>query len=254
MPGPLVQARGIVRRFGHVEALRGVDFRVYPNEIVGLIGDNGAGKSTLARILSGADQPTEGEILVDGKLVQLISPRIAHSYGIETVYQDLALAPDLDPAGNFFLGRELMRAGLLGRLGVMNRPAMARQTLSEIVRLGVSLHDPAAPVADLSGGQRQSVAVARAAMWATKAIILDEPTAALGVVQTNAVLDLVSKVRDAGIAVVLISHNMQQVLDVCDRVEILRLGQSVGHVPTGGTTIEELVTAMTGGGLRKAHP
>jgi len=253
MPERLVRARGIVRRFGHVEALRGVDFSVYPNEIVALIGDNGAGKSTLTRILSGADQPTEGEVLVDGQVVQLTSPRIARNYGIETVYQDLALAPDLDPGGNFFLGRELMRAGLLGRLGVMDRPAMARRTISEIVRLGVSLHDPAAPVADLSGGQRQSVAVARAAMWATKAILLDEPTAALGVVQTRAVLDLIGKVRDAGIAVVLITHNMQQVLDVCDRVEILRLGQSVGHVPTRGTTVEELVTAMTGGGIREAH-
>jgi len=135
----------------------------------------------------------------------------------------------------------------------MDRPAMARRTMSEIVRLGVSLHDPAAPVADLSGGQRQSVAVARAAMWATKAILLDEPTAALGVVQTRAVLDLIGKVRDAGIAVVLITHNMQQVLDVCDRVEILRLGQSVGHIPTRGTTVEELVTAMTGGGIREAR-
>lgn len=251
MAEPLLEARGIVRRFGHVVALEGVDFTVYPDEIVGLIGDNGAGKSTLIKILSGADQPTEGVIRVEGRPVELTSPQAARSYGIETVYQDLALAPDLDPAANFFLGRELMRPGILGRLGVLDRPAMARRTVSEIVRLGVSLKDPAAPIAELSGGQRQSVAVARAAMWAKKVIFLDEPTAALGVVQTRSAVDLIKRVRDAGIAVVLISHNMQQVLDVSDRIEVLRLGRSIGHVPAHGTTVEDLVTAMTGGGIRE---
>lgn len=251
MAEPLLEARAITRRFGHVEALSGVDLTVYPNEIVGLIGDNGAGKSTLTKILSGADQPTEGEIRVEGQPVELTSPQAARSYGIETVYQDLALTPDLDPAANFFLGRELMRPGLLGRLGVLDRPAMARRTVNAIVRLGVALKDPAAPIAELSGGQRQSVAVARAAMWAKKVIFLDEPTAALGVVQTRGVVDLIERVRDAGIAVVLISHNMQQVLDVCDRIEVLRLGRSIGHVPARGTTVEDLVTAMTGGGIKE---
>jgi len=251
MAEPLLEARNIGRRFGHVEALSDVDFTVYPNEIVGLIGDNGAGKSTLTKILSGADEPSEGEIRVEGQVVRLTSPHVARDHGIETVYQDLALAPELDPAANFFLGRELTRPGLLGRLGVLDRTAMARRTVSEIVRLGVTLKDAAAPIVELSGGQRQSVAVARAAMWAKKVIFLDEPTAALGVVQTHGVVDLIRRVRDDGIAVVLISHNMQQVLDVCDRIEVLRLGRSIGHVPARGTTVEDLVTAMTGGGIKE---
>jgi simple sugar transport system ATP-binding protein len=251
MAEPLLEARGIGRRFGHVEALSGVDFTVYPNEIVGLIGDNGAGKSTLTKILSGADEPSEGEIRVEGQVVRLTNPHVARDHGIETVYQDLALAPELDPAANFFLGRELTRPGLLGRLGVLDRTAMARRTVGEIVRLGVTLKDPTAPIVELSGGQRQSVAVARAAMWAKKVIFLDEPTAALGVVQTQGVVDLIRRVRDDGIAVVLISHNMQQVLDLCDRIEVLRLGRSIGHVPAHGTTVEDLVTAMTGGGIKE---
>jgi simple sugar transport system ATP-binding protein len=251
MPDPLLEARGIVRRFGHVEALRGADFTAYPGEIVGLIGDNGAGKSTLVKILSGADQPDEGQILLDGEPVRLESPQIAREYGIETVYQDLALASDLDPAANLFLGREILRSGLWGRLGFLDKKAMARAAGEAIVRLGVSLKDDAAVVADLSGGQRQSVAVARAAMWAKKVIFLDEPTAALGVVQQRGVLDLVRRVRDEGITVVLISHNMQQVLEICDRVEVLRLGARVARLDTGGTSVENLVSAMTGGTVKE---
>jgi simple sugar transport system ATP-binding protein len=247
----LLEARGIVRNFGHVQALRGADFSVHAQEIVGLIGDNGAGKSTLVKILSGTDQPTSGEILVDGTPVQFSSPQDARNAGIETVYQDLALAPDLDPAANLFLGREILKAGLLGKLGFLDNRAMARLTSDEVVRLGVSLKDSSAAVAELSGGQRQSVAVARAAMWAKKVIFLDEPTAALGVVQTQGVLDLICRVRDSGIAVVLISHNMQQILEVCDRVEVLRLGERVGRLPTAGTSVEDLVAAMTGGAIKE---
>ncbi|MHA6632131.1 ATP-binding cassette domain-containing protein [Pseudonocardia sichuanensis] len=251
MTEPLLEARGVVRTFGHVQALRGADFGVRAGEIVGLIGDNGAGKSTLVKILSGADRPTAGEILVEGTPREFASPQDARDAGVETVYQDLALAPDLDPAANLFLGREILRPGLLGRLGFLDHRAMAQRTADEVVRLNVQLKDAGAAVAELSGGQRQSVAVARAAMWAQKVIFLDEPTAALGVVQTQGVLDLVRRVRDSGIAVVLISHNMQQVLEVCDRVEVLRLGERVARLPTAGTTVEDLVAAMTGGVVKE---
>jgi simple sugar transport system ATP-binding protein len=247
---PLLEARGIVRHFGQVFALRGADFTVYQNEIVALIGDNGAGKSTLIKILSGIDQPNEGEIRVAGKPVRLASPQDAREVGIETVYQDLALAPDLDSAANLFLGREVLMPGLLGRLGVLDKAAMARRTSEALVRLGVSArHD--SEVATLSGGQRQGVAVARAAMWATHVIFMDEPTAALGVVQTKNVVDLIRRIRDEGIAVVLISHNMTQVLEVADRVEVLRLGKTVGQIPTKNATVEDLVVAMTAGTLKE---
>jgi simple sugar transport system ATP-binding protein len=247
MSEPLLEARGIQRSFGQVHALRGADFTVHAGEIVALIGDNGAGKSTLVKILSGADRPDAGQILVDGRPVQVAGPHAARDLGIETVYQDLALAADLDPAANLFLGREIFRPGLLGRLGFLDQRAMARDTANEMARLGVHLKDAAAPVAALSGGQRQSVAVARAAMWARRVIFMDEPTAALGVVQTQQVLELVRRVRDEGIAVVLISHNMPQVLEVADRVEVLRLGARVARFTAADATVEDLVAAMTSG-------
>ncbi|HEV7933610.1 MAG TPA: ATP-binding cassette domain-containing protein [Actinomadura sp.] len=247
MTEPLLEARGIERSFGQVHALRGADFAVHAGEIVALVGDNGAGKSTLVKILSGADRPDGGQILVDGRPVQVSSPHAARDLGIETVYQDLALASDLDPAANLFLGREVLRSGLLGRLGFLDKRAMERDTTGEMARLGVRLKDAVAPVAALSGGQRQSVAVARAAMWARRVIFMDEPTAALGVVQTEQVLELIRRVRDKGIAVVLISHNMPQVLEIADRVEVLRLGARVARFSAAGTTVEDLVTAMTSG-------
>ncbi|GAA4493638.1 ATP-binding cassette domain-containing protein [Actinoallomurus oryzae] len=247
MSEPLLEARGIQKSFGQVHALRGADFTVHEGEIVALIGDNGAGKSTLVKILSGADQPDEGQILVDGGPVSMPSPHAARDLGIETVYQDLALAADLDPAANLFLGREIFRSGLLGRLGFLDKRAMARDTANEMARLGVRLKDATAPVAALSGGQRQSVAVARAAMWASRVIFMDEPTAALGVVQTEQVLQLVRRVRDEGIAVVLISHNMPQVLEVADRVEVLRLGARVARFTAADATVDDLVAAMTSG-------
>lgn len=246
---PLIEARGIVRHFGHVQALQGADFRVNRGEIVALIGDNGAGKSTLVRILSGSDRPNEGAIFVNGAPAHFNGPPDARAAGVETVYQDLALAPDLDTAANMFLGREIMKPGLLGRLGVLDTSRMARQAGEAMTRLGVSLSASSA-VFTLSGGQRQSVAVARAAMWATRAIFMDEPTAALGVVQTQGVLDLIRRVRDAGTAVVLISHNMPQVLEIADRIVILRLGRTVGHVSAAATNVDELVRAMTTGVLQ----
>ncbi|MBN8999110.1 MAG: sugar ABC transporter ATP-binding protein [Rhizobiales bacterium] len=245
---PLLEARGITRRFGHVEALGGADFVVYPGEICALIGDNGAGKSTLVKILSGADRPDEGEILLEGRPVSFSDPANAQALGIATVYQDLALAAELSPADNLFLGRERLLPGLLGALGLLDRRTMRRQAEEQFARLGVKLRSARVPVSSLSGGQRQSVAIARAAMWADKVIFMDEPTAALGVVQTGRVLELVRQVRDQGIAVVLISHNMRQVLDVADRVEVLRLGRRVAQFEAASATVESLVAAMTAGG------
>lgn len=247
---PLIDARGIVRRFGHVHALQGADFSVGRGEIVGLIGDNGAGKSTLIRILAGTDRPDEGEILVEGRPVRFNGPKDARAVGIETVYQDLALAPDLDTAANVFLGREHLKPGFLGRLGVLDKSRMARETREALARLGVTFRPYGEEVFNLSGGQRQSTAVARAAMWAKSVIFMDEPTAHLGVVQTKGVLDLIRRVRDAGTAVVVISHNLPQVLEIAERIVILRLGRTVGQVAASEATVDDLITAMMSGTLR----
>lgn len=246
---PLLEAHGIVRRFGHVQALDHVEFTVYPGEICALIGDNGAGKSTLVKILSGADRPDAGEIHLDGRPVQLLTPAHAQSLGIATVYQDLALAPELAAAQNLFLGREVLRRGLLGALGFVDRKTMRRIAVEQFARLGITLRSPDVPVASLSGGQRQSIAIARAAMWVDKVVFMDEPTAALGVVQTERVLRLIKSVRDNGVAVVLVSHNMPQVLDVADRIEVLRLGRRVATFRRGEAEVEDLVKAMTSGGM-----
>lgn len=243
---PLLEGVGITKSYGHVEALRGADFSLAPGEVVALIGDNGAGKSTLARILSGVERPDSGELRADGRPVRFDSVNDARAAGIETVYQDLALCPELTPAANFFLGREILRRGPLGRLGVLDHAAMRTRTREECERLGVRLKSQNAPVSMLSGGQRQAVAVARAVTWARRVVFMDEPTAALGVVQTGRVLDLIRTVRDSGVAVVLISHNMQDVKAVSDRVEVLRLGRRVARFVTAEASMEDLVGAMTG--------
>jgi simple sugar transport system ATP-binding protein len=246
MAEPLLEARGIVKSFGRVHALRGADFTVYPGEVVALIGDNGAGKSTLVKTLSGVHLPDSGEIRFEGREVALTSPTAARELGIETVYQDLALAPDLESSANLFLGREQMRSGLLGKLGFVDNGSMRARTKEAFKTLGVGVQDVEAPVAFFSGGQRQGVAVARAVTWASKVVFMDEPTAALGVVQTANVLKLIRRVRDTGLSVVLISHNMPDVLAVSDRVEVLRLGERVAQFKTSETTMETLVGAMTG--------
>jgi simple sugar transport system ATP-binding protein len=246
MPEPLLEARGIVKSFGRVRALRGASFTVHPGEVVALIGDNGAGKSTMVKTLSGVLTPDDGEIRFEGRPVIIPTPHAARDLGIETVYQDLALAPDLESSANLFLGREATRKGLLGRLGFLDKAEMRRRTREAFTQLGVGVQDAAAAVATLSGGQRQGVAVARAVTWAGKVVFMDEPTAALGVVQTRNVLDLIKRVRDTGLAVVLISHNMPEVMEVSDRVEVLRLGERVARFTTADTTMEELVAAMTG--------
>jgi simple sugar transport system ATP-binding protein len=213
---------------------------------VALVGDNGAGKSTLVKTLAGVHPPDAGEILFEGRPVHITSPVAARRLGIETVYQDLALAAELDPAANLYLGREVMRGGVLGKLGFLDKAEMRRRGDQQFKELGVSIQDTSAPVATMSGGQRQGVAVSRAVTWASKVVFMDEPTAALGVVQTRNVLDLIGRVRDRGLAVVLISHNMPEVLEVADRVEVLRLGERVARFERGDVTMEQIVGAMTG--------
>jgi simple sugar transport system ATP-binding protein len=246
MAEPLLEARRIVKSFGRVRALRGASFTVQPGEVVALIGDNGAGKSTLVKTLSGVHEPDDGEIRFEGRPVAIPDPHAARELGIETVYQDLALAPDLESSANLFLGREATRPGVLGKLGFIDKREMRRHTQDAFRTLGVGVQDPAAAVATLSGGQRQGVAVARAVNWAGKVVFMDEPTAALGVVQTRNVLDLILRVRERGLSVVLISHNMPEVFEVADRIEVLRLGERVARFKRGDVSMEDVVGAMTG--------
>ena len=246
MAEPILEARGIVKDFGRVRALRGADFTVYPAEVVALVGDNGAGKSTLVKCLAGVEQPDAGEIVFEGSPVVLNTPTQARELGIETVYQDLALAADLDPAANLFLGREATRGGLLGKLGFLDKAEMHRRADEAFESLGVGLQDSNAPVANMSGGQRQGVAVSRAVTWASKVVFMDEPTAALGVVQTRHVLDLIRRVRERGLSVVLISHNLPEVFEVADRIEVLRLGERVAQYKRADVGMEDIVGAMTG--------
>lgn len=243
---PVLEARGLIKTFGHVEALRGASLAICAGEVVALVGDNGAGKSTLVSCLSGSQQPDAGEVLVDGREVRLPDPRAAHALGIETVYQDLALAPDLSVAANLFLGRELRMRGLLGRLGFVDAATERRNASVDLERLGIVLPSEATPVRSLSGGQRQVVAIARAVRYAQRVVFMDEPTAALGVRQTAAVLDIIRRVRDLGTAVVLISHNLSDVFAVADRIAVARLGAITLDVPTVDTTPDQIVAAITG--------
>ncbi len=244
---PILEGRDLTKVYGHVQALRGASFTAYPGEIVALVGDNGAGKSTLVKCLSGAEHPDSGTISVDGRTVTIASPTEGQVLGIETVYQDLALATDLDGAANVFLGREVLRPGILGRLGVLDKRTMRSRARDSFLELGVDLQDATVPVGSLSGGQRQSVAVARAVTWANKVVFLDEPTAALGVVQTERVLETIKRVAEGGITVVLVSHNMPQVIEIADRVEVLRLGRRVARFTADDVDVDRLVAAMTGG-------
>jgi simple sugar transport system ATP-binding protein len=243
---PLHEARGISRSFGTVRALDDVDFEAYAGEVTALIGDNGAGKSTLVKALSGNLQVDAGEILFEGKPLDTSNPSAVSALGIETVFQDLALAPHLDPVQNMFLGREVSRKGIGGILGMMNRKEMAEQSKKAFEELGATVASLTSPVGEMSGGQRQAVAIARAVHWASRVIFLDEPTAALGVRQTKNVLETIKRVRDKGLAQVFISHSMPHVMEVADRIEVLRLGRRVASLKAKDTSMEELVGLMTG--------
>lgn len=243
---PLIEARRVTRRFGRVEALRGADFQAYAGEVSAIVGDNGAGKSTFIKILSGALQPDGGELLLDGQQVHLTSPHHAREAGIETVYQDLALAPSLDVASNLFLGREIHKPGFLGLLGFLDDRAMGKRAQEEMLNLQIGLNSIRQPVQTLSGGQRQAIAVARATAWGKRVVIMDEPTAALGVRESQMVMRLIVRLKEAGIAVVIISHSMPEVFEVADRITILRLGRTVRQVRRSETTMTDVVAFMTG--------
>jgi len=246
-PTPVVQAKGLVKRYGHVTALDGADFELYPGEIQAIIGDNGAGKSTLIKALSGALIPDEGEIFVDGKQVHFRGPLDARRHGIETVYQDLALAPALDISENIFLGREIRRGGVAGSLlRMLDKRRMRDEASAHMQDLKIGIRSMGQAVETLSGGQRQGVAVARSAAFARHVIIMDEPTAALGVKESHMVLDLIRQVRDRGLPVILISHNMPQVFEVADRVHIQRLGRRVAVIEPRNFSMQDAVAIMTG--------
>ncbi|MEN8239104.1 MAG: ATP-binding cassette domain-containing protein [Actinomycetota bacterium] len=245
---PVLEGRGLTKRFGHVTALERADFELLPGEIVAVIGDNGAGKSSLIKCLCGAYSPDDGEVLLDGQPVTFRSPLDARERGIETVYQNLAVAPGLDIAQNLYLGRERRKPGILGSLfRLLDRAGMrdhARQQMSELGLL--TIQDIGQAVETLSGGQRQGVAVARAAAFATKAVIMDEPTAALGVKESRRVLELMKDVRDRGLPIILISHNMPHVFEVADRIHIMRLGRRAAVVTPESHSMADAVAIMTG--------
>jgi fructose transport system ATP-binding protein len=244
---PVLEAKGLVKHFGQVVALDGADFELLPGEVLAVIGDNGAGKSTLIKALSGALIPDEGEMFLDGERVRFHSPLDARRQGIETVYQDLAVAPAMEIAENLFLGRELRRRGILGSvLRMTDKRAMVERARTAMGELDIGIGSMRQPVETLSGGQRQGVAVARSAAFARHVVIMDEPTAALGVKESKQVLDLIRRVRGRGLPVILISHDMPQVWEVADRVHIQRLGKRIAVIDPKQVSSSDGVAIMTG--------
>jgi fructose transport system ATP-binding protein len=245
---PILEARGLVKRYGRVVALDHADFSLRPNEILGIIGDNGAGKSTLIKALCGAVVADQGEILLDGKPVHFRSPLEARLAGIETVYQDLALSPALSISDNMFLGRELRKAGPIGRwFRLLDRRGMQRAAREKLSDLGLmTIQNINQAVETLSGGQRQGVAVARAAAFGSRVVIMDEPTAALGVKESRKVLELMLDVKKRGLPIILISHNMPHVFEVADRVHIHRLGRRIAVIDPKRYSMSDAVAIMTG--------
>jgi fructose transport system ATP-binding protein len=245
---PLLQARGLVKRYGHVVALDHADFELYRGEILAIIGDNGAGKSSLIKALTGAITPDDGDILLDGAPVKFRSPLAAREAGIETVYQTLALSPSLSIADNMFLGREQRATGVLGRvIGLLDRRAMQKRAQQELNALGVmTVQSIKQKVETLSGGQRQAIAVARAVAFGSRLVIMDEPTAALGVRESRRVLDLILAVKSRGLPIVLISHNMPHVFEVADRIHIHRLGRRLTVIDPKSCSMSDAVAMMTG--------
>jgi len=247
---PLLQVVNVSKSYGHIRALTDVSFDVGAGEVVGLVGDNGAGKSTLVNIIAGAIRPSSGTLRIDGREVHFSSALDARMAGIEAVYQDLALALDLDIWANIFLGREILRPGLLGRLGVLNKPAMRERAARGLGRTGIRVGSIRTPCRSLSGGQRQAVAVARGLIWGSRLLLMDEPTAALGVEQQAKVGELIGAVRAQGIPVVLVSHNMPQVHAICDRIVVLFRGRKVTDRDARSMTIEDTIASITGASIR----
>jgi len=242
----VLEARAVAKHFGRVVALREANFELRDGEVHAIVGDNGAGKSTLIKIVSGVFHPDAGELLLGGQPIEIGSPREARSLGIETVYQDLALADHLDAAANLFLGREELLPPPLSWFGFLDKKAMRRRAEEEMRHLKIGMKSVEQPVLSLSGGQRQAVAVARAIAWGTRIVIMDEPTAALGVRESAMVLELIKEVRSHGIAVMMISHNLPEVFAVADRITILRLGRTITTLSREETTLEAIVGMMTG--------
>ncbi|MGJ4860065.1 ATP-binding cassette domain-containing protein [Labrys sp. KB_33_2] len=245
---PILSARGLIKRYGRVTALNNCEFDLYPGEILAVIGDNGAGKSSLIKALSGAITPDEGEIRLDGKVVNFKSPIDAREAGIECVYQNLALSPALSIADNMFLGREIRKPGILGQwFKMLDRPAMEKRAREKLTELGLmTIQNIGQAVETLSGGQRQGVAVARAAAFGSKVVFMDEPTAALGVKESRRVLELILDVKRRGLPIVLISHNMPHVFEVADRIHIHRLGRRLCVINPRDYTMSDAVAFMTG--------
>jgi fructose transport system ATP-binding protein len=247
-PGQIVlEARNITKRYGHVTALDNANLELRAGEVLGIVGDNGAGKSTLIKVLCGAVVPDEGQVLLDGAPVHFHSPLDARKLGIETVYQDLAVAPALDIASNLFLGRELRCKGPIGSwFRLLDKRRMKREAKREMDELKFHLPSIGSAVENLSGGQRQGVAVARAAIFARRLVIMDEPTAALGVRESGQVLNLIRTIRNRGLPVILISHDMPHVFEVADRIQIMRLGRRVALTTPKRHSMSEVVAIMTG--------
>jgi len=251
----VMQAKGLVKRYGQVTALDGADFELRAGEILAVIGDNGAGKSSLIKALSGATIPDQGEVFLDGKPIHFRSPIEARRAGIETVYQDLAVAPAMTIAENLFLGRELRRPGILGSVFQMiDKKKMLEESIARMNDLKVGIRSMNQAVETLSGGQRQCVAVARAAAFAEHVVILDEPTAALGVKEGNMVLELIRRVRDKGLSVILISHNMPHVFEIADRIHVARLGKRAAILNPKKISMSDTVAVMTGAMPPEAIP
>jgi ABC-type sugar transport system ATPase subunit len=244
--GLLLEASGIQKHFGRVVALREGNLSLARNEVHAIVGDNGAGKSTLIKVISGVFRPDAGELRLDGEPVDIQNPREARQFGIETVYQDLALADHLDAAANLFLGRELYLRPPLSWFGFLDKRAMRERAEGEMRRLKIGIQSVDQPVISLSGGQRQAVAVARAIAWGTRIVIMDEPTAALGVRESGMVLELIKEVRNQGVAIIMISHNLPEVFMVADRITVLRLGRTITTLRREETTLEAVVGMMTG--------
>jgi ABC-type sugar transport system ATPase subunit len=243
---PLLQAVNLTKRFGGLVAVDNVSVDIFPGEVVGLVGDNGAGKSTLIKMVSGVYQPNDGEIVFEGKNVTFSGPREARDMGIETIYQDLALAENLDAPSNIFLGREMKRAYIGGAIHTLDRNKMRDEATKVLARLDIRLPSLSQQIRNLSGGQRQSVAIARTIYWNAKMVIMDEPTAALGVSEQRKVLRLVRTLAEQGVPVIIISHNMQDVFAVSDRIVVMRRGMKVGELQAAKSTPDEVVSLMVG--------
>jgi ABC-type sugar transport system ATPase subunit len=244
---PLLETRGISKHYGMIRACEDISLTLGHGEVVAVVGDNGAGKSTLIKMLSGALQPDRGEILVDGEPVRLRGPNDARALGIETIYQDLALLPNLDVTTNLYLGRERTLPGALGMLGFVARRRMRQEARAHLEELRIRIPRLwGTPVESLSGGQRQSVAIARAVVWASKLVIMDEPTAALGVAQSEAVLSLVRRVREKGTSVIIISHILPHVIELADRVLVMRQGRLVASLEASEVSQDRLISLIVG--------